>query len=104
MANRVNPQPSWRAWTLNAREAKNAPIRNAARWTTRKKAGGNALRKLPMGIEFGSPSGGGVPAHALVDDAAGDDEHADEDGHMGRVAISACSVKGNIGKQTQSQQ
>jgi hypothetical protein len=42
-----------------------------------------------MGIDVGSPSGGGVPAQALMDDAAGDDEHADEDGYMGRVAITA---------------
>jgi hypothetical protein len=57
-----------------------------------------------MGIEVGSPSGSGVAAHALVNDAAGDDQHAEEDGYMGRVAIRACSVHGEIDEQTQSQQ
>ena len=55
IANRVKAQPRRELPTPKAREAKNAPIRNAARWTTRKKAGGNALRKLPMGMDVEAP-------------------------------------------------
>src|SRR5918911_1733644 len=102
MANRVKPQPS--AWdpTLKAREAKYAPMMNAARWTTRKKAGGNAFRKLPMGIQTKTSFGwGGATrrAQALAQDVAEDQQHAHEDDEVGVEAVGAeQAAQGRVGR------
>src|SRR5215471_5943599 len=99
IAKSVKPQPSTLARTPNAREAKNAPMRNAARWTMRKKAGGNAFRKLPMGMRSKSPSERRVAgAHPPADHTHDDDEHGDEDRHVSGVPIRSEFVKGEIGE------
>src|SRR5215467_6052324 len=59
---------------------------NAARWTTRKKAGGNALRKPPIGMRTRTSlgwSGATRSAQGLAQDVAEDQQHADEDDQVG---------------------
>src|ERR687885_2885796 len=63
---------------------------NAARWTTRKKAGGNAFRKLPMGMRTKTSlrwGGAARSAQALKQDVAEDQQHAQEDDEVGVEAV-----------------
>src|ERR687885_1651224 len=65
---------------------------NAARWTTRKKAGGNAFRKLPMGMRTKTSlrwGGAARSAQALKQDVAEDQQHAQEDDEVGIEAVGA---------------